>query len=170
MKGIIIQESARNNGNTALIAGNIQAITGFEIVHLCDQKIAHFDYEFKNQDDDFPKLIRKIANEFDVVILITPIYWYTMSGMMKVFFDRISDCLKIDKETGRKLRRKYMVAISSSEDDQEYEGFFMPFKQSAKYLGMKYLGNIHVWIDTNSVPELVKNRINIFLEKLNLTG
>ena len=35
------------------------------------------------------------------IIFVTPVYWYAMSGRMKVFFDRWTDLLKIDKDTGR---------------------------------------------------------------------
>ena len=163
MKGLIIEGSARKDGNTAKIGEEIRKLTGFEVVHLCEKNIAHFDYAFDNQDDDFFPLIDRIAEHFELIIFLTPVYWYSMSGMMKVFFDRISDCLKIHKETGRKLRGKYMMAISISEDDHEYEGFFMPFHNSALYLGMKYLGHIHTWIHDGEIPTPVDERIRTFL-------
>ena len=94
------------------------------------------------------------------------VYWYSMSGLMKAFFDRITDCLKIEKETGRKLRGKYMAAISCGSDDNEVEGFFVPFQKSADYLGMTYVGNIHTWIESNHPPEIVWNLISEFAANL----
>ncbi|MCP4458779.1 MAG: NAD(P)H-dependent oxidoreductase [Cytophagales bacterium] len=38
--------------------------------------------------------------------MATPVYWYSMSGIMKVFLDRIYDVLTIEKELGRKLHGK----------------------------------------------------------------
>ena len=151
MKGIIIQGSARNSGNSAKVAKGIQEETGFEIINLCDLKIGQFDYDFKNQEDDFPALIQKLANDYELLIFVTPVYWYTMSGHMKTMFDRISDCLILDKETGRKLRGKKMMAVSCGSDDRENVGFFMPFEQSANYLGMEYLGSAHTWINGDAV-------------------
>ena len=165
MKGIIIQGSARSDGNTAKIALEVKKHTNYSLVHLCKMKIEHFDYNFNNQDDEFSGLIKEIANEYDSIIFITPVYWYTMSGMMKVFFDRISDCLKIDKDTGRKLRGKKMGVLSCSSDDKEYDGFFMPFKQSAHYLGMEYLGEEHTWVENAEIPDEAKKRLNIFLNE-----
>lgn len=84
-----------------------------------------------------------------------------MSSTMKTFFDRITDCLKIEKETGRKLHGKIMAAISCSSDDVKNESFFITFEKSAGYLGMNYFGHIHIWIEVNdssySVLELIKD-------------
>ena len=37
---------------------------------------------------------------------------------MKKFFDRISDCIKIEKETGRKLRGMEMAVLSCGSDNE----------------------------------------------------
>ena len=66
-----------------------------------------------------------------------------MSGIMKVFFDRFSDLIRIEKETGRLLRGKNMAVISNSHDNELEYDFYIPFKKSADYLGMKYLGEKH---------------------------
>lgn len=168
MKGIIIEGSARSNGNTSLVAKEIARLTGFELVHLSEKSIGHFDYEFKNQDDDFLPLMQHIVDEHELIVFITPIYWYSMSGLMKVFFDRISDCLHSHKDTGRKLRGMKIVAISSSEEDREYDGFFMPFRESANYLGMHYLGNLHTWVEDRKMPKLVKDRLQQLFDTINI--
>ena len=66
-----------------------------------------------------------------------------MSGIMKVFFDRFSDLIRIEKEIGRKFRGKKMFVISNSDDDTLDYDFHLPFRLSANYLGMKYLGEKH---------------------------
>jgi multimeric flavodoxin WrbA len=66
-----------------------------------------------------------------------------MSGIMKVFFDRFSDLVRIEKETGRKLRGKNMGVISNSHDSEIESTFYIPFQKSAAYLGMNYIGNNH---------------------------
>ena len=71
-----------------------------------------------------------------------------MSAIMKVFFDRISDLIRIEKETGRKLRGKKIGVISNSHDDETDESFYIPFQKSADYLGMEYLGHTHFNADT----------------------
>ena len=164
MKRIIIQGSSRSKGNTNKVVRLLMKELEFDLVDLSLKKIGYFDYEFKNQKDDFLSIIKKIANEYELIVFATPVYWYSMSGLMKTFFDRLSDCLRIEKETGRKLRGKNMAAISCGSDEIETEGFFTPFRNSAEYLGMNYLGNIHTWIEDDEIPEAVKIRLRDFAE------
>ena len=142
-KKVIILGSARKNGNTTKIVDEIAKESGIDVIDLSDYTISHYDYESKNKEDDFLPLIRRILQEYDTLIFATPVYWYNMSGIMKVFFDRFSDLIRIEKETGRKLRGKKIGVISNSHDDEIEESFYIPFKKSADYLGMEYLGHAH---------------------------
>ncbi|WP_312554577.1 hypothetical protein [Empedobacter brevis] len=56
-----------------------------------------------------------------------------------MFFDRISDYLKIYKKTGRKLRGKEVAVISSGYDEELKLCFYMPFIETSKHLGMSLL-------------------------------
>ena len=142
-KKVIILGSARKNGNTTKIVDEIAKESGIDVIDLSDYNISHYDYESKNREDDFLPLIRRILEEYDTLIFATPIYWYNMSGIMKMFFDRFSDLIRIEKETGRKLRGKKIGVISNSHDNEIEESFYIPFKRSADYLGMEYLGHAH---------------------------
>ncbi|KQO34295.1 FMN reductase [Flavobacterium sp. Leaf82] len=140
---VIILGSSRKNGNTTKIVDEISKEHGIEVIDLSDFNISYYDYESKNREDDFLPLIKGILENYDTLIFATPIYWYNMSGIMKVFFDRFSDLLRIEKETGRKLRGKKIGVISNSHDNEIEESFYIPFKKSADYLGMEYLGHAH---------------------------
>ncbi|KQX08750.1 flavodoxin family protein [Flavobacterium sp. Root420] len=142
-KKVIILGSSRKNGNTTKIVDEISKEHEIDVINLSDYNISYYDYESKNKEDDFLPLIRRILEEYDTLIFATPIYWYNMSGIMKVFFDRFSDLIRIEKETGRKLRGKKIGVISNSHDDEIEESFYIPFKKSADYLGMEYLGHAH---------------------------
>jgi len=128
-KKVIILGSARKNGNTTKIVDEIVKESGIDVIDLSDYNISHYDYESKNREDDFLPLIRRILEEYDTLIFATPIYWYNMSGIMKVFFDRFSDLIRIEKETGRKLRGKKIGVISNSHDNEIEESFYIPFKK-----------------------------------------
>lgn len=143
MRKIIILGSSRKNGDTRKAVDELIKITNWDLIDLNDYKIGYYDYEHKNLDDDYLPLMRKIIANYDVLIFATPVYWYAMSGIMKVFFDRITDLLDNEKDLGRKLRGKSMAAISCSVGDNLGENFWLPFSESARYLGMNYLGNIH---------------------------
>ncbi len=76
----------------------------------------------------------------NVIILATPVYWYSMSGYMKVFFDRLTDVVSSQKQLGRQLKGKRVGLLAISNSDALPEGFEIPFSNTAKYLGMNYLG------------------------------
>jgi hypothetical protein len=42
----------------------------------------------------------------------------------------------------------------------------MPFIESAKYLGMEYVGDIHTWIENDEIPNEVKVRIDNFIKQI----
>jgi multimeric flavodoxin WrbA len=165
-RGIILLGSSSSIGETFTVSKYLSEKTNYQILDLKTKNILPFDYDFKNRDDDFLPLIKDIVDSYDIIVFATPVYWYTMSGTMKIFFDRISDCLKTEKETGRKLRGKEMVVLSCGSDQELKDGFHMPFIESAKYLGMKYIGDVHCWLDKNDIPEEVKQGLDAFAQKI----
>lgn len=153
-KSVIIVGSSRKNGNTTRIVSEISSQFNIEVVNLSDYVFSYYDYESKNRNDDFFELVKEIIEKYDTLIFATPVYWYSMSGIMKVFFDRFSDLIRIEKETGRKLRGKNMAVISNSHESEIDYDFYIPFKKSADYLGMNYLGQKHFNADK---PEEIQN-------------
>jgi multimeric flavodoxin WrbA len=168
-KTVIIQASSRSYGDTNKIASYIAKHSGVDLIDLATKNIGHYDYNYKNESDDFIPLITDIINKYDTIIFSTPVYWYSMSGILKVFFDRISDLIRIHKDTGRKLRGKNMALVSTSNHDDLKTGFTMPFIESANYLGMNYLGDIHTYIENEVINDEVKNRIHHFIKTLKIT-
>ena len=159
MRTLIILGSSRKDGDTKKVVDNLIEISGWDMIDLNDYQFSYFDYEHLNIDDDFIPLMRKVTDEYDVIIFATPVYWYSMSGIMKVFFDRISDLLSIEKDIGRKLRMKSMAVISCSEAIESDSHFWIPFRKSAEYLGMKYLANVHV-SSTGSNNDIILDFVN----------
>jgi len=150
-KGIIILGSSRSKGETFQLCEYLREKTGYPILDLKTKSIAEFEYDNQYpEEDEFIEVIKDITDNYDQLIFASPVYWYTMSGIMKTFFDRISDCLKFEKETGRKLRGKSMAVLSCSAPDL-VDGFYMPYQQSAEYLGMNYLGEVHGYLNVEDL-------------------
>ncbi len=143
MKKIIVLGSSRNDGDTAALADELLKKTKWDLINLNDYHFSYYDYKHENRSDDYLTLMHQIIENYDTLIFATPVYWYSMSGIMKVFFDRITDLLTIEKELGRKLRGKKMAVISCSAGDNLGDYFWLPFSETAKYLGLEYLGNVH---------------------------
>lgn len=158
MKTVVIVGSSRTDGNTARIVTELIKQSEWDIINLNEYNFSYYDYEHKNSHDDYLPLIRQIIDKYDTLIFATPVYWYAMSGIMKVFFDRFTDLLTIEKELGRKLRGKNMGVISCSKGNNLGDNFWLPFSASANHLGMNYLGNTHTVVDEDNV-----SKINAFI-------
>lgn len=161
-KTVIIQGSSKNFGNTHKIIKYLNKDNQFDVIDLKTKNIGPFDYDFANANDDFLPLLEHIISKYDKIIFATPVYWYSMSGILKDFFDRMSDLLHYKKELGRKLRGKSMAMISNSGANDLKDGFTMPFIESANYLGMNYLGDVHAWIENDIIHDEAKTLLNQF--------
>ena len=58
--------------------------------------------------------------------------------------------------------------ISCGSDATIKNGFNMPFVESAHYLGMEYLGDVHTWIEADKIPTIVVKELFNFVEKIKL--
>ncbi len=158
----IISGSARKNGESGILISEMLRHIEADVIHLVDHDIEHFNYDQNYKNDDFILLMKNLINQYETYIFITPVYWYSMSGILKVFFDRLTDLLHTEKEWGRKLRTKKMAVMSTSSGGNLGDNFWHPFTESAQYLGIKYLGNMHT---INGVAE--DGEIEGFLNKMN---
>jgi len=169
MENVIILGSSNSNGNTRKISDFIKRSGHWDFIDLNEYEINHFDYNHKNEGDDFVPLFKMIVKKYDTILFATPIYWYSMSGVMKVFFDRISDILKKHKALGRSLNGKKMAALSCSEGENTNPYFFYPFKATAEYLDMKYMGDLHVALTDQNLTLTLMNRIDNFVRTLDIS-
>lgn len=155
---VIINGSHRRKGHTSVIVSALALHTKADVVDLIDHSLGHYTYDHRHREDDFLPLMKRIST-YDHIIWATPVYWYAMSGRLKVFMDRITDCLQIDKPLGRSLAGKSCAALCCSSDHTDYQGFFMPFQLTANYLDMKYVGDLHTWLTTDGhIPQQVVDR------------
>lgn len=154
MKKVVILGSSRNDGDTYALVKVLIEKTGWDIINLNDYDFSYYDYNHENRNDDYIALMQQIIDQYDTLVLVTPVYWYSMSGIMKVFFDRITDLLEIRKDLGRKLREKNMAAMSCSIGNNIGDSFWLPFSETANYLGMRYLGHLHTIAGEQNGSEL----------------
>ncbi len=163
-KTVIIQASSKSNGNTNRVINYLNSNNSFDVIDLKTKNIGVFEYDFSNANDDFIPVMEEVINNYDTIVFATPVYWYTMSATLKIFFDRLSDLLKYKKDLGRLLRGKNMAMISNSGQNDLKKGFEMPFIESANYLGMNYLGSTHSWFteDGENIHPEAADKIDTF--------
>jgi|GEM_PF-723975 len=151
---IVILGSSNSSGKTKeAVSSLVNKKT--TIIDLQTLNISYYDYANKNSNDDYLPLIEK-SLEHDLIILATPVYWYSMCAQMKTFIDRISDLTSIRKDLGRKLRGKKLFVIASF-DTSLPKSFEAPFSQTCEYLGIKYEGCSFIY-GGNDI-ELIKNNV-----------
>lgn len=135
----------------------------FKFQDLSELVIMPYDYDHENKDDDFLGFMEHVINSYDTLILATPVYWYSMSGIMKNFLDRFTDLLTIEKDMGRQLRGKSLLVISVSKNDDCPEEYPKVFERSADYLGMQWKGYAHFPVAEDTVCDQRNDLIASFL-------
>ncbi len=141
---IALFSSSRRNGNTGELVDRIAKDLDIEVVDLAKQNISAYDYEYRNRNDDFELLMKRVL-AFDQIVFATPVYWYAVSPTMKVFLDRISDYLDLPEllNDGRRLRGKQAYVVCTSIYDEAPASFMNALLDTFNYLGMCFGGVAH---------------------------
>lgn len=135
----IVMGSARGDGNTASAVFHLVRQLGAraEVADLSALGITPFDYGRHDDRDDFRSVIEMMLASQHIVFA-TPVYWYAMSGAMKVFFDRLTDLLldPASRQTGRALAGRHVWLLATGTDDGLPTGFHEPFQRTSAYFDM----------------------------------
>lgn len=132
-KVLILSGSPRKGGNSDLLcdqffSGAEEAGNDVEKISLCDKRIGFCmacytcqETQRCFQDDDMGEILEKIIAA-DVIVMATPVYFYTMDAQMKTLIDRtVARWLEIkDKEF-------YFIATAADERKEMLERTFDGF-------------------------------------------
>jgi multimeric flavodoxin WrbA len=141
---LVILGSARGDSNTLAAVRKLSPVTDYELIDLRQRRIAFYDYAHPNDDsDDFLGIVRKMLDS-ETIIFATPVYWYAMSGVMKVFFDRFSELLSTHKPLGKALKGRQTYLIATGSDLDLPPGFEIPFKLTSEYFEMTYVRALYL--------------------------
>lgn len=150
--------SSRSDGETSKMVKELASFSGSKIIDLRQKDISYFDYEHKNLDDDFFSTMEEILL-YDNIVFATPVYWFSMSAIMKTFVDRFSDLLHQRKDLGYQMKGKNMFLLTNSSTALLTRHFETPFEDTAKYLSMEYKGYVHGYFKDGELPEEIKEEI-----------
>ncbi|MEM6711792.1 MAG: NAD(P)H-dependent oxidoreductase [Pseudomonadota bacterium] len=159
---LAILGTSRSGGNTAQALFKLVEKQPVTCVDLNDLAIAPYHYEHAYAvEDDFHALAKRLASA-ETILLATPVYWYTMSAQMKVFFDRLSDLLTIRKPLGRALAGKRLSFLSVGTQAELPQGFADPFWQTCDYFDMVYHPGLY--LQAEDVFEMTEGRKQIMMD------
>lgn len=141
---LVIFGSSRSDGKTREAVVMVFGNKAHRFVDLAAHNISYYDYSHLNQSDDFLSIADLMAKHRNI-FFCTPVYWYSMSAIMKTFFDRLSDLLDIQKPLGRSLKGRKCYIISSGADDKLPECFLEQIKRTCDYFEMEYVHALYYY-------------------------
>ena len=139
MRVLAILGSARGDGDTGALLDAVLAGQAATRIDLRDLEMGHYEYGASMERDRFSTVADAMVSH-QLIVLATPVYWYSMSGRMKIFFDRLTDLVTVRKDLGRQLQDRRLVVLACGSESLLPEGFEVPFRDTAAYFGMRYGG------------------------------
>lgn len=146
MKIAVVLGTSKTDGSTRDLISQFVDQTQAKVFDLLDYKLSYYDSFHENRNDDFIPLIRML-NRYDHIVFASPVYWYAMSAQLKVFFDRLSDLMTIEKSLGRKLEGKEISVLATGYEQELPECFIEPFKLTADYMNLVFRGFGYLPVD-----------------------
>ncbi len=165
---LILFGSARSNGNSmralsTLTGVDWRAFSHAEIagvptdsIALADHAIAPYSYtQDYPEGDAFHAIAREMVRSTHL-LFVTPVYWYSMSGVMKQFFDRFTDLLTTHQPLGRALKGTQCAVLACGAAPCLSEGFLPPFQGTCDYFAMEL--SAHLYWPEKAPPDAALQR------------
>lgn len=150
-KIIFMNSSPNKNGNTFRIGEELLKNIDHDILQMSDYKISQYGKVY--QDDQINEIFKELENK-DTIVIGTPIYWYTVGGILKTFIDRLYLLPEAKILRGKKL---YLFAQGSGPDDKT--------KRTIEYLATRVADlmemNLKSVVVDSSDGNKILNNINI---------
>ncbi|KOO51938.1 flavodoxin family protein [Viridibacillus arvi] len=147
MKITTIIGSSREDSNSEILADLVTkdlTHTTIDLKNLSIQPIhdlRHTDGGFQFVDDDYDTIINAFL-ESDLIIFSTPIYWYTMSGIMKNMIDRLSHAIRDERfpQFKEKIKSVEAIVVAVGGDEPKIKGLplIQQFKYTFDFLNMRF--------------------------------
>lgn len=133
MNILFLNVSPNKNGNTARLAKTLLAGKEYQTLQLTDYKI--YDYGQDFPDDQFEVVLEQVL-EADTIIIGSPVYWHSFTGLLRNFMDRQYGAIQ-DELVGKKLI--FLFQGSAPTPDILKMGNYSMSRYTGLY-GMDYLG------------------------------
>lgn len=141
---IVISGNDLNNFTTQTA---INTFPHASVLNLSDYKINYYmkktniNEETDIASDDFEKCIQTMLS-YDLIVFVTPVYWYSTTTELKTFFDRLADLLYVQEYSQYKtsIATKKFAAIVTYARDQ---GYALPIiQQTCEYFDAEFITSL----------------------------
>lgn len=150
VKILVLYGSTRRQGNSELLAEAVVEGLPASRIHLAEQALApildqrHDPGGFQPTSDDYDALMAQLLAH-EILIFVTPIYWYGLSGVMKNFVDRWSQALRdrrFNFAAAMKQKTAYLVVTGGDQPRLKGLPLVQQFVHICQYVGLPIGGYI----------------------------
>lgn len=135
MEKILFMNSSPNrDGNTYRIGEDLLKDKEHDVLQMADYKIYQYGQVF---DDDEMKEVLKEIDKYDILVIGSPVYWYTVGGMLKTFIDRLYMLPEAEALRGKKL---YLFAQGSLPNEDTVKSIEFLSNKLSYLMGMELKG------------------------------
>ena len=151
MEKILFMNSSPNrDGNTYRIGEELLKDKEHDVLQMADYRISQYGQVF---DDDEIKDVLKKIDECDVLVIGSPVYWYTVSGMLKTFIDRLYMLPEAEALRGKKL---YLFAQGSAPNQDTVKSIEFLSNRLSYLMGMELKGVVTDSLDGKEILSKMK--------------
>lgn len=150
-KIIFMNGSPNKSGNTFRIGEEILKGIRHDTLQMSDYKVSQYGQVY--EDDEINKIFEKIKN-VDTIVIGTPVYWYTVSGIVKTFIDRLYLLPEAEVLKGKNL---YFFAQGSAPDEATVKSITFLATRASELMGMNLKS---VVVDSSNGSKII-NTMNI---------
>ncbi len=153
-KILILTGSPRQNGNSDLLAEAFiegakecgHEITKFECGHKNIKPCVACDKCYSKKgacvfDDDFNELAPLLEHS-DMIVLATPMYWFTVSAQLKAGLDKMYALLIGEHQSS--IQESMLLACGECENQSDFDGLVSTYRKIALYQNWKDKGTLIV--------------------------
>ncbi|WP_299699799.1 NAD(P)H-dependent oxidoreductase [uncultured Pontibacter sp.] len=156
-KPLIILGSARKSGDTAKLVTSLFRKEDITLIDLLDYNISPYDYDARYAKDDTFMEVVELMMKHQQIVFATPVYWYAMSGLMKNFFDRLTDFVTTEKPIGRSMNGKQTFLVAIGAEETLPLGFEEPFRLTSSYFDMEFIATLYCKSSETNVESIIKD-------------
>ena len=150
MKIVVLESSPNKNGSSNLLAEqfiqgakeaghSVQVIDASHAnIHPCTGCI-HCGYEGPCSQEDDVVGIRRMILDADMVVFVTPLYYYGMSAQLKILIDRFC---AFNSSIQRKHMKSALISVAWNNDNWTFDALEAHYKTLVRYLNLEDMGMI----------------------------
>ncbi|MBM6832116.1 flavodoxin family protein [Faecalicoccus acidiformans] len=150
MKIVVLEGSPNKNGSSNLLAEcfkqgakegghSVEVVdTAHANIHPCTGCI-HCGYEGPCVQKDDVEMIRKKILSADMMVFVTPLYYYGMSAQLKTMIDRFC---AFNSSIQRKHMKSALLTVAWNSDDWIFDALEAHYKTLVRYLNLEDMGMV----------------------------